>query len=164
MNCILGLLRYDSSTLEVMGEKMAADRGVGSFAADDSSATDRSSMADDFSHSYTHMVTLGGHSMDGNMQYFFALIPMSMLSAVCPLSRCLPVYWFITAVDLLGDYRMLECVRNFIRLNKQGRYRCFSDISPAFCYNRYISLAFFSVCSITSSYVMPFNSAIFSAT
>ena len=28
-NCILGLLRYDSSTLEVMGEKMAADRGVG---------------------------------------------------------------------------------------------------------------------------------------
>lgn len=108
---------------------MAADRGVGSFAADDSSATDRSSMADDFSHSYTHMVTLGGHSMDGNMQYFFALIPMSMLSAVCPLSRCLPVYWFITAVDLLGDYRMLECVRNFIRLNKQGRYRCF-PISP----------------------------------
>lgn len=108
---------------------MAADRGVGSFAADDSSATDRSSMADDFSHSYTHMVTLGGHSMDGNMQYFFALIPMSMLSAVRPLSRCLPVYWFITAVDLLGDYRMLECVRNFIRLNKQGDIVVF-PISP----------------------------------
>lgn len=108
MNCILGLLRYDSSTLEVMGEKMAADRGVGSFAADDSSATDRSSMADDFSHSYTHTVTFGGHSMDGNMQYFFALIPMSMLSAVRPISRCLPVYWFITAVDLLSDYRTLD--------------------------------------------------------
>lgn len=51
MNCILGLLRYDSSTLEVMGEKMAAVR---------------------------------------------------------PISRCLPVYWFITAVNLLGDYRTLD--------------------------------------------------------
>ena len=50
-NCILGLLRYDSSTLEVMGEKMAAVR---------------------------------------------------------PISRCLPVYWFITAVNLLGDYRTLD--------------------------------------------------------
>ncbi len=35
-------------------------------------------------------------------------LPMSMLSAVRPVSRCLPVYWFITAVDLLGDYRTLD--------------------------------------------------------
>ncbi len=44
-----------------------------------SSATDSSSLADDRSHSYTHTVTLGGHSMDGNMQYFFALIAMTCL-------------------------------------------------------------------------------------
>lgn len=35
-------------------------------------------------------------------------LPMSMLSAVRPVSRCLPVYWFITAVDLLGDYQTLD--------------------------------------------------------
>lgn len=35
-------------------------------------------------------------------------LPMSMLSAVRPVSQCLPVYWFITAVDLLGDYRTLD--------------------------------------------------------
>ena len=35
-------------------------------------------------------------------------LPMSMLSAVRPVSQCLPVYWFITAVDLLGDYQTLD--------------------------------------------------------
>lgn len=53
--------------------KMAATGGVGS------SVADSSSLADDRSHSYTHTVTLGGHSMDGNMQYFFALIAMTCL-------------------------------------------------------------------------------------
>ena len=38
----------------------------------------------------------------------WVFLPMSMLSAVRPVSRCLPVYWFITAVDLLGDYRTLD--------------------------------------------------------
>lgn len=66
-------------------EKMAAAGGVGSLAGDGSSlaagssAADSSSLADDSSHSYTHTVTLGGHSMDGNMQYFFALIAMTCL-------------------------------------------------------------------------------------
>lgn len=59
-------------------EKMAAAGEVGSLAGDNSAA-DSSSLADDNSHSYTHTVTLGGHSMDGNMQYFFALIAMTCL-------------------------------------------------------------------------------------
>lgn len=35
-------------------------------------------------------------------------IPMSMLSGVRPLSRLLPVYWFVTALELLGDYKTLD--------------------------------------------------------
>lgn len=34
--------------------------------------------------------------------------PMSMLSALRPISRCLPVSRFITAVNLPGDYRTLD--------------------------------------------------------
>lgn len=44
----------------------------------------------------------------GNSNFTERQKEMSMLSAVRPLSRCLPVYWFITAVDLLGDYRTLD--------------------------------------------------------
>ena len=62
-----------STIKKEQAEKMAAAGGVGSSAADSSSPTD------DSSHSYTHTVTLGGHSMDGNMQYFFALIAMTCL-------------------------------------------------------------------------------------
>lgn len=56
-----------STIKKEQAKKMAAAGGVGNLAADDSS------------HSYTHTVTLGGHSMDGNMQYFFALIAMTCL-------------------------------------------------------------------------------------
>lgn len=59
----------------VDGSSLAA----GSSTVDGSSAADSSSLPDDNSHSYTHTVTLGGHSMDGNMQYFFALIAMTCL-------------------------------------------------------------------------------------
>ena len=82
----------------------------------------------------------------------------SLLWKFCRFLDCFITFCF----DTISLCRIL-CIRVFL-LIKQGRYRCFSDISPAFCYNRYISLAFFSVCSTTSSYVMPFNSAIFSAT
>lgn len=66
-----------STIKKEQAEKMAA--AGGSSAIDGSSAADSSSPADDNSHSYTHTVTLGGHSMDGNMQYFFALIAMTCL-------------------------------------------------------------------------------------
>lgn len=35
-------------------------------------------------------------------------VPMSMLSGVKPLSQLLPVYWFVTATNLLGDYKTLD--------------------------------------------------------
>ncbi|MED9704184.1 MAG: hypothetical protein UFV24_05300 [Dorea sp.] len=44
----------------------------------------------------------------GNSNFTERQKEMSMLSAVRPISRCLPVYWFITAVDLLSDYRTLD--------------------------------------------------------
>ena len=66
-----------STIKKEQAEKLAA--AGGSSAIDGSSAADSSSPADDNSHSYTHTVTLGGHSMDGNMQYFFALIAMTCL-------------------------------------------------------------------------------------
>lgn len=62
-----------STIKKEQAEKMAVAGGIGSSAANSSSPTD------DSSHSYTHTVTLGGHSMDGNMQYFFALIAMTCL-------------------------------------------------------------------------------------
>ena len=73
-----------STIKKEQSEKMAAAGGVGSSVGDGSSqvgssAIDDNSLADDSSHSYTHTVTLGGHSMDGNMQYFFALIAMTCL-------------------------------------------------------------------------------------
>lgn len=74
-----------STIKKEQAEKMAAAGEVGSSAGDGnslaagSSAGDDNSPADDNSHSYTHTVTLGGHSMDGNMQYFFALIAMTCL-------------------------------------------------------------------------------------
>lgn len=80
-----------STIKKEQAEKMAAARGGGSSLAAGGSAVDSSSLAadnlaadsssptDDHSHSYTHTVTLGGHSMDGNMQYFFALIAMTCL-------------------------------------------------------------------------------------
>lgn len=67
-----------STIKKEQAEKMATAGEVGSLAGDNSAA-DSSSLADDNSHSYTHTVTLGGHSMDGNMQYFFALIAMTCL-------------------------------------------------------------------------------------
>lgn len=66
-----------STIKKEQAEKMAT--AGGSSAVDGSSAADSSSLADNSSHSYTHTVTLGGHSMDGNMQYFFALIAMTCL-------------------------------------------------------------------------------------
>lgn len=74
-----------STIKKEQAEKMATAGEVGSSAGDGnslaagSSAVDDNSPADDNSHSYTHTVTLGGHSMDGNMQYFFALIAMTCL-------------------------------------------------------------------------------------
>lgn len=74
-----------STIKKEQAEKMAAAGGVGNLEGDGSSlaagssAGDDNSLADDSSHSYTHTVTLGGHSMDGNMQYFFALIAMTCL-------------------------------------------------------------------------------------
>ena len=68
-----------STIKKEQAEKMAAAGGIGNLEGDGSSAADSSSLADDSSHSYTHTVTLGGHSMDGNMQYFFALIAMTCL-------------------------------------------------------------------------------------
>lgn len=62
-----------STIKKEQAEKMAASGGA------DSPAVDDNSLADGRSHSYTHTVTLGGHSMDGNMQYFFALIAMTCL-------------------------------------------------------------------------------------
>ena len=62
-----------STIKKEQAEKMAASEGAGSPAVDDNS------LVDGRSHSYTHTVTLGGHSMDGNMQYFFALIAMTCL-------------------------------------------------------------------------------------
>lgn len=62
-----------STIKKEQAEKMAASGGAVSPAVDDNS------LADGRSHSYTHTVTLGGHSMDGNMQYFFALIAMTCL-------------------------------------------------------------------------------------
>lgn len=63
------------------GSSLAAGSSMvdGSSAAAGSLAGDDNLLADDNSHSYTHTVTLGGHSMDGNMQYFFALIAMTCL-------------------------------------------------------------------------------------
>lgn len=74
-------------SLAVDGSSLAAGSSVvdgssqtsGSSTVDGSSLADSSSLPDDNSHSYTHTVTLGGHSMDGNMQYFFALIAMTCL-------------------------------------------------------------------------------------
>ncbi len=62
-----------STIKKEQAEKMAAAGEVGNLEGDGSS------LPDDNSHSYTHTVTLGGHSMDGNMQYFFALIAMTCL-------------------------------------------------------------------------------------
>lgn len=35
-------------------------------------------------------------------------VPMSMLTGVRPLARLLPVYWNVTAINLLGDYAVLD--------------------------------------------------------
>ena len=80
-----GSLAVDGSSLAAGSSAVDGSSLAGSSAGDDnslaagSSAADSSSLADDSSHSYTHTVTLGGHSMDGNMQYFFALIAMTCL-------------------------------------------------------------------------------------